>query len=524
MGFGFQPRIFDLTLGKTTTLLGVVEPWEVWWSRNRFQYLKFRKPLEFFKKTDDGYVKVIREYDEIGNLFLKALKDSSMYVAASAAMGLSKFNDPKTIDPLKKAFNAENRLYIENNILLALGLCGSPEGVYLLKETLKNKKDTELNRSYAAIGLGFIKDSEEVLRILKETISQPDKPEVLAVAAMSLGNLKDQSATALLGKLLNGGVSYQGDKQAEQVRCYAALGLGRMGTRDAYAELAKAVDDKDKDVKASVTIALGTTKLSDAFTPLSQLLKDRDLLVRGFAATAIGQIPDKNVFPQLSSALAVNRDAQVEGMIVLGMGLSGDKKAVPELQKILNNRSKRPLIKGAAAIALGLLKDKSSAPIIADMLDDKRVDALLAPYLITSLGMIGDEKSIATLKVIWEKISARYMTDIAYTNLAVALTMLGAGNEVVLPQLRKQMQKTELGSLRQHAFHSAGLVGNADFIKDFISAYDNENDSQVREYVINGLGFLVDTNEAPLMTKVTADNDHNVFMMIMEHLLYLPNW
>jgi hypothetical protein len=38
------------------------------------------------------------------------------------------------------------------------------------------------------------------------------------------------------------------------------------------------------------------------------------------------------------------------------------------------------------------------------------------------------------------------------------------------------------------------------------------------------LGFVVDVNETPLITKVTADNDYNVFMWIMEHLLPLPLW
>ena len=525
MDFGLQPKLQAMTLG-TANLLGVVEPWEVWWTRNRAEYLKFRKPIEFIQRSDSGYVNVAKEYDEIFNLFNKALHDKDPSVRVSAAYGLSKLGELsgfKVEEILKKAFYDESQLYAENNILLALGLMGSAEHVFLLKKIALYKEETEINRCYAVLGLGYVRKDEEAIKILRELISHPDKPEVMATAALALGNLRDASAVPLLAKLIQSGLFYQGEKYDRRVRAYAALGLGRIGTREAVNELKKSLDDREKIVQECVAIALGTTKLPEAISPLSQLLSDRDLSVRGFAAISLSRIPDKGVYPLLLNAYQNAKDPQVDGMIVLAMGLSGDKRAIPELQKILSTKTKRPLLKGAAAIALGLLKDTSAVPVIADLLD-KSKDPVFCAHLTLSLGMIGDNKAVEVIRKKWEDISSKTATNIAYTNMAVALTMLGARDEVVLPMIRKHLDKKEMTALRQHAIHSAGLIGGQDIINDLVKLYDGETNPQVRNYVISSLGFLVDVNETPLITKVTSDNDYNVFMSIVENLLPLPLW
>jgi len=108
--------------------------------------------------------------------------------------------------------------------------------------------------------------------------------------------------------------------------------------------------------------------------------------------------------------------------------------------------------------------------------------------------------------------------------MAVALSMLGARDAVVMPIIRKHFDKKEMTALRQHALHSAGLIGGKDIVSDMVKLYDDEANPQVRNYIISSLGFIVDVNEIPLIAKVTADNDYNVFMWIMEHLLPLPLW
>jgi HEAT repeat protein len=138
--------------------------------------------------------------------------------------------------------------------------------------------------------------------------------------------------------------------------------------------------------------------------------------------------------------------------------------------------------------------------------------------------MIGDNKAVEVIRKKWEDISSKTTTNIAYTNMAVALSMLGAGNDVVLPVIRRHFDKKEMASLRQHAIYSAGLIGNKEIIGDLVKLYDDETSPQTRNYIISSLGFLVDANETPLIARVTADNDYNVFMWIMEHLLPLPLW
>jgi len=100
--------------------------------------------------------------------------------------------------------------------------------------------------------------------------------------------------------------------------------------------------------------------------------------------------------------------------------------------------------------------------------------------------MIGDSKAVDIIKKKWDDVGSK-TTNVAYTNMAVALSMLGARDEVVLPMLRKHFGKKEMTSLRQHALHSAGLIGGKDIISDMVKLYDGESNPQVRNYVINSV-------------------------------------
>ena len=59
LSIGIQPLLQTLQLGK---LVGVVEPWEIWWSRNRNRYLNFKEQMEWIKVVDTGGTKSVSIY------------------------------------------------------------------------------------------------------------------------------------------------------------------------------------------------------------------------------------------------------------------------------------------------------------------------------------------------------------------------------------------------------------------------------------------------------------------------------
>ncbi|MBI4711980.1 MAG: HEAT repeat domain-containing protein [Planctomycetes bacterium] len=530
-GPGLMPRIQSLGGWDNTAA------WEVWWTRNRDKYLNIRELPEWTEKAV-GNATVTRYgiYDDLYNLLVKSLSDKSQSTAYLAALGLGKLGDARAIQPLITTYKTDNRILVRNNIILALGLLGDSASIETIKAQLPDKKTTEVSRSYAAIALGYINDPA-VIALLKDIVANPsDYPsEVVCSAALSLGNLKEGSAIPLLGALLNPATTTEGKPKIERrVRAYAALGIGRIAassdvvstTVNALAELKKPLADKDDDIRASIAIALGMTGSADAIEPLTNLIeKDRSMLVRGFAAVSLAQVgsttKDPKIYDILIKTFKNVKGTEPHGMVLLSLGLLGDERAKPELVKIFKDKKKYiTTFKTVSVLSLGLLKDTESVPLLIEKMEKDENDQTLTPYIILALGLIKDERAVPPLAKILAKVD-KNISGIAYTNLMVALTMLGKKEELVLPALTKHAAKDSNDALRQYALYTMGLLGTRQTAPAFIEAYGNE---AIRDTAITGIGFFMERTPLPLLDKVTADTNYNMFMWIMEHLLPLPPW
>ncbi|MFH0887753.1 MAG: HEAT repeat domain-containing protein [Planctomycetota bacterium] len=532
LGLGLQPFIQS-----SQALLGVVEPWEVWWTRNRDKYLSFREDIQWVKIVDDGGTQSVTAYpiyEELIKVLSDGLSDKDPYIAFRAAIGLGKIKEIQSIsninilDILKKANDNDKRFFVKNNVLLALGLRSDNSSAEIIKQVLvlQNEKSIPaLTRSYTALAAGYIANDTEITKILKDIISDiRDDTEVRACACLSLGNLKDVSAVPILGKLLNGS---DGKKEQPLIRAYAALGLGRIGTNEALDALKKSTvaSEKESDVHSAVVIALGMTGLTEAKEYIIPFLSNRrDPKISGLSAISLAQTKDDKSYDLISEAFQKNKSNDADGLMLIALGLTGNDKAKTDLRKILENKRTRNLLQAAAAIGLGLLNDSEAIPIIVNMLNDEKQlkDVIVTPYLILSLGMIQDQKGVEVLQKIWEKIETNSPLLPYHTNVAVALTMLGKRKEVVLPKLIQQASQTKDPLIRAYALHAIGLVGDRESSQTFIEAY-KDNNAFVRFETITGIGFLLDKNKINPLDKITADNI-DVTMLIMDHILPIPVW
>ncbi|MFH1230887.1 MAG: HEAT repeat domain-containing protein [Planctomycetota bacterium] len=531
LGIGLQPFVQSVQ-----ALLGVVEPWEVWWTRNRDKYLSFREDIQWVKIVDSGGTQSVTAYpiyEELIKVLSDALSDKDPYIAFRAAIALGKIKDIQitsninVLDILKKAHDNDKRFFVRNNVLLALGLRGDSSSAKIIKEVLQNEKPTPaLTRAYAILSTSYIVNDTEISKILKDIISDSrDDTEVRSCACLSLGNLKDISAVILLGKILN--LAEAGRKEQPLLKAYAALGLGRIGTKEALDELKKSTpaSEKEPDVRAAVVIALGMTGLIEAKEFIIPFLSDkRDYKISGLAAISLAQIKDAKSYELISEAFQKNKSNEADGLMLIALGLTGNEKSKADLRKILENKKTRSLLQAAAAIGLGLLKDSEAVPIIVNMLNDEKQlkDVLVTPYLILSLGMIQDQKGAEVLQKIWDKIEPNSPLLPYHTNVAVALTMLGKRKEVVLPKLIQQANQIKDPLLRSYALHAIGLVGDKELSQVFVEAYKDNNIS-VRFETVAGIGFLLDKNKINPLNKITADNI-DITTLIMNHILPIPVW
>lgn len=536
LGPGIQPLIQSLQAGGSS-LVGAVDPWEAWWTRNREYYLNVHKPSEWFKVQpgEGGTQSVTRleVYNKMVDILAKTLDDKDQFLAFRAAISLGMAKDETATAVLKKAFASETKFFLRNNIIFALGLTGDISCADIPMAVLSDKGEAVLSRCYAAAALGYI-NTPAVAALLQETVSKKGDAELISCAALSLGNLGNPSSIPCLAELLATAKEHEGKKD-NRIRAHAALALARIANADNSPEtrqtiltaLANSAKDKEADVRASTAIALGMIKAAEAKDVLLELLADGNGIVRGLAAVSLAQSGVKDIYDALVKSWQKSGDDD-RGLIMLALGILGDGRIKPKLKETLQSRREKTLTKCAAAMALGLLKDKDSIPVLAEIMN-KKGDPDLRSYAILALGMIGDSKAVEPLKKEWEELAQktdqRNISALGYTNLAVALTLLGKRDDMVVPQMMNQCKsRTASEATRIYTLHTLGIVGNRDSAQAFIDAAGEHSSVELRKAIATGIGFLIDKNPAPAINKFTANNYFDIYMIIMDHILPIPVW
>lgn len=458
------------------------------------------------------------------------LADQDHGIAVCAAIGLGKAGDALSptagskaaLDILKTTTPQESRYCcVKNNVILALGLTRDAAVTQTIKTIILNKKEPVVLRAYAALAAGYLASEPDMLRVLKDVIADKDEIEVRSCACLSLGNLADASAIAGLGKILNSGESAK--KEPAPVRAFAALALGRLATKEALKELKKSAqsNERDLDVRSAVVTALGLTGLPEAKDIITPFLKDRMMVIKGLAAIALAQSHAKQADEIIIEALHLTKSNEADGLMVIALGLTGSDKAKAELRRILETERNRDLFKAAAAIGLGLLRDTEATPIIVKILKNEKFQGnlTLIPYLILALGMIGDPQGAEVLEHLWQEVDKNISVK-SYTNLAIALTMLGK-RQKVLEQLVRQADDSDV-ILSASALHTIGLVGDAGSARKLVE-YSRSERLFVRFAALSAIGFILDKDAVNPITRITA-NSIDIQMSVINRILPVPVW
>jgi len=145
--------------------------------------------------------------------------------------------------------------------------------------------------------------------------------------------------------------------------------------------------------------AIDTKKIDDWRKKLRKGNWDKVLLQRMFdlkekkyvreeAADVLGRIGDKNIIPELITALDNSENAYYACITLQALP---DKKAHEPLLNLLK-KTRSNSLKHQVILTLGALKDKADVPYLTKLLSNK--DELTAYYSAVSLGQIGGEDAI----------------------------------------------------------------------------------------------------------------------------------
>jgi HEAT repeat protein len=223
------------------------------------------------------------------------------------------------------------------------------------------------------------------------------------------------------------------------------------------------LNDEDVRIRASAIIAMGRAGDRQALKQLTGILEDYSEIswIRVCAAIALGRLSGKEVVPPLIKALE-DTSILVSRAAILALAETGVKEAIPYLQEVLKNQSKKDL----HALSVNALKAIGGHEITSTL-----IEALESP----------DNR--------------------VRCNAALALGDLRAGEAV--RQLINLVSDSD-ESVRAVAASSLGLIGDKRASEALIEALNDEAET-VRAISASSLGYLSDVKAVPPLEKVVHD-------------------
>lgn len=159
--------------------------------------------------------------------------------------------------------------------------------------------------------------------------------------------------------------------------------------------LRQGLEHFDETVRIESIRLLGEVKAKEAVPSLIQYLKTVDTTRSVLVTTyALGQIQDKRATPLLlQTASSLTRNNTRRRGAIIALGLLGDTKAIPVLEKILADSDE--LLRVFAAGSLGLLDSDKGLSIALQAVESSNSSVRL--HAIQALGLIGSNKALDTL-------------------------------------------------------------------------------------------------------------------------------
>jgi HEAT repeat protein len=519
---------------------GVNLTWEAWWFFNDDRFLELKAKVrataaetennDLFLGEDDSAVVIdriparkIRE--QIIPKLRQAIADDFFDVRAAAVIALGKCGMADAQTDIEGLLDDPN-FRVRESAALALGILGEKDALPLLIQIMEDAPKARLRlgrqqaeifprtRAFAAISIGLIGarhgglDASKALDALRRMIEKRQgKAHVdLEIGPiMALGLMKSRASVPMLIAVLK-------DKNRNALaRAYAATALGKIADPSARDALARALDDKQTQVKRSAMVALGSV-IDDGDEKFNRLLRrkvksDSDRAVRNLGVMSLAQIggeDNRNFIYGMMKGVVMERSFAALGLGVYFHENPGDLTRRDTAEKIHKafRAAGSPDEFGAYALALSLMKHAAAAPSIEKRLL-KGGSAEVRAHLCTALGLLDYKEAIPVVR---EIVAEKGSVDLR-RNAAIALGLLGDRSAV--PFLEKEMRNSEnslgvLGAVTQ----GLGFIGDMSAVPTLGTMVTEDDGDNARAFAAVALGLLGDKDEIPILSHIGANENY----------------
>lgn len=333
---------------------------------------------------------------------------------------------------------------------------------------------------------------KEIIKVEEEE-KAPDQKEGSVI--VNAKNAAEEPLRQLLRKTIK--------DNDRNIRMVAAAAIGRVADPKLTDLLLEALaSDKSDDVVDTAVISLGimgSTKPVDKIWEILSNPKNR-AMTRGFAAIALGFTRSNAKTADMVDLLFKEKDEQVKAAIAVGLGLSGDLKAIEPLGKVVLTSNKKvfdEITRSFAAVSLGRLKHADTLPYILKAVESKEEEVRRAAWLALGEIEISDPKmeSIRTNTLI----NGIKKEDDSQA-LGFLLVSLGKTNSNLAHfHLKKQLLDAKNANVRGFAAMGLGLLRDEKSIQALHEGWKKSKTVSLMNAITIGFGLARETNAVPLI-------------------------
>ena len=199
-------------------------------------------------------------------------------------------------------------------------------------------------RLEAARILGQLADTRAAPHLTRSM--RAPEPLVAAEAAVALGRMYDERARSRLRELVH--------SEDPDLRVRAAVSLGRLRDREAVPALIEALWIAPSSYERQEAVRwLGRLRDERAVEPLLALIPE--FRIRDLSVIALGSIGDPRAYDPLIEMLDWEHHTSIRDNVVRGLGLLGDRRAVPRLAAVAASEDELENI-GESLVRLGAIE------------------------------------------------------------------------------------------------------------------------------------------------------------------------
>ncbi|MDJ0520599.1 MAG: HEAT repeat domain-containing protein [Planctomycetota bacterium] len=389
-----------------------------------------------------------------GRAFLGQKGSIPERIRAYAAIALGHTGLPEGVDALIDVLDTKGRSIanLRGSAVLALGVLGRTGDAklrgrvqrYLIEQL---RKQTWPDAALAMIpgGLAATRDAA-VVPELQRFLTRFRKPRIVRQScALAIANLAPELTEPLIDTLI-GNARRDPD---DEVRRFALVALGQIAHRHPRGEgdadpRTKYLADKLARFYDGCFKGYNLQKSDMAWLYLSAGLFGRRFQDRATELT-------KKLLPEAEGAAHVDR----RNAAIIGLGLLGSKRAIPELRRLLE-KARDVRTRGTAAEALGLLGDRESREPLRELVVGKEA-ARVRYGAAVGLAFLADRSSL-------DMLLDTFATTRSHSSQSILARVLGeiGDREAIRPLLKIAGDRKRDTWTRRRAIAALGMIGQAD--------------------------------------------------------------